>query len=33
MADEKTKQLNVRVTTELYNRLKEEADKQEISLA
>lgn len=33
MADEKTKQLNVRVTTELYNRLKEEADKQEITLA
>lgn len=33
MADEKTKQLNVRITTELYNRLKEEADKQEISLA
>lgn len=33
MADEKTKQLNVRVTTELYDRLKEKADKQEISLA
>lgn len=33
MTDEKTKQLNVRVTETLFNRLKQEADKQEISLA
>lgn len=33
MTDEKSKQLNVRVTAELYDRLKQEADKQEITLA
>lgn len=33
MTDEKTKQLNVRITTTLFNRLKQEADEQEISLA
>lgn len=33
MTDEKTKQLNVRITTALFNRLKQEADEQEISLA
>lgn len=33
MTDEKSKQLNVRVTEKLYNRLKQEADKQEITLA
>jgi len=33
MTDEKSKQLNVRVTVELYDRLKKEADKQEVTLA
>lgn len=33
MTDEKSKQLNVRVTAELYDRLKQEADKQEVTLA
>lgn len=33
MTDEKSKQLNVRVTAEQYTRLKKEADKQEITLA
>lgn len=33
MPDEKTKKLNVRITTKLFNRLKKEADKQKISLA
>lgn len=33
MTDEKSKQLNVRVTAELYDRLKQEANKQEVTLA
>lgn len=33
MTVEKSKQLNVRVTAELYDRLKQEADKQEVTLA